>query len=63
MSMAACKSEAERRLREEEVADWERLPDGALDDERKEAIDCAIGLEWNEAIDCAGGLEWNDGDP
>jgi hypothetical protein len=55
--MAACRSEAERRLREEDVADWERLPDGALDDERNEAIDCAGGLEWNEAMDCAGGLE------
>jgi hypothetical protein len=61
--MAACKSEAERRLREEDVADWERLPDGALDDERNEAMDCAGGLEWNEAIDCVGGLEWNERAP
>lgn len=47
--MAACKSEAERRLREDD--DWERLPDGALDDEWNEAMDWASGLEWNEAID------------
>ena len=51
MSMAACKSEAERRLREDDLADWERLPDGALDDEWNEAMDWASGLEWNEAID------------
>lgn len=49
--MAACKSEAERRLREDDVADRERLPDGALDDEWNEAMDWASGLEWNEAID------------
>lgn len=49
--MAACKSEAERRLREDDVADLERLPDGSLDDEWKEAMDWASGLEWNEAID------------
>lgn len=49
--MAACKSEAERRLREDDLADWERLPDGARDDEWNEAMDWASGLEWNEAID------------
>jgi hypothetical protein len=46
--MAACRSDAERRLREEDVAERERLPDGARDVERKDATDCQGGLDRNE---------------
>lgn len=48
--MAAWMSDTERKLREEDVADRDRLPE------------VRRGIDWTDAMGLNGGLEWKDGE-